>query len=374
MLQLARVELKWTDFDGVLKILPRRGAKPPVEASPGFATESMTAITWFGVRTGFDARRFVAKGRLLRADGWKQEFEKLSGVAILYATKVLSYYLRLHFDDVFAASKPLVIFETGGSGDADIDDWVATNEGIVIASARAALKNWFGVDTEDKIPHDMFGRYWQIKLLLEALPNNAFPQGSPLARARALVVTLGEVGALYWERTNPEWQWCFAKSFEEHSKQGFADAVTLPLEEIRDALGCGDCSRAGFVASMACSLGFRPPDQDLPPQSLSLAVASLNWFGIQKLRYFGMDRYIKFLAREADGFWEKWRASPSGTQKQFGTEPFETLDTRPALEKKTGQLDVTLGGWLAKFDPEKPAEIQKLSNKWSSTRRESRPI
>jgi len=44
------------------------------------------------------------------------------------------------------------------------------------------------------------------------------------------------------------------------------------------------------------------------------------------------------------------------------------------LEKKTGQLDVTLGGWLAKFDPEKPAEIQKLSNKWSSTRRESRPI
>ncbi|MBZ5658825.1 MAG: hypothetical protein LAO08_00315 [Acidobacteriia bacterium] len=392
-------ERQWIDFDGVLEVIPQSGGSMPTEASPGVATESFTCVTWFGFRTGFDSRRFGEKGSRLPREDWGAKFKEIQNVPILYVTKVLSHELMAYFDKQSPSStKPLMVLETGGGGEPDIEKWVAQHYGIVIASAKTALR-WFNTTSPDA--GDEFGRYVQMTRLLKALleeinkekdkENPEFVSKNSLTGARALVVTLGELGALSWEQKNSKWLgpfWTFPTSFEQHANEPepFEKGTSLPLHEVRDALGCGDCARAGFVASLARSLDFKPLQGDLPQHSVSLALASLNWFGIQKIRHFGMDRYLdslrkNVLRKDADNFWKLWEAAAAGLDRstdlrrqiQLGPGNFEQFETRDAAKEIDNEG--LLGKWMKRFDPEKTetrdenrGRIKQLAQRWAEER------
>lgn len=379
---LKRLEsLNWAFFDGVIEILPVSSASGSTEASPGSATESYTCVSWFGARTGFDSFRFLHQSRLPQAK-WNLHFERIESVPIVYVTKSMHLNLRQFFDaKTTLKNPPLMILETGGGGDGELEKWVSDRQGIVVASAKTALR-WF--NQKASIKGDEFGRYVQMATILKCLPGilTQFPPPQ-FARARGLVLTLGELGSVAWENLPVGWsrpQWVLSRSFENcaNTSEPFSGGVTLPLLEIRDALGCGDCARAGFVASMAASLKFSYVSGPLPAGSLLLASAALNWFGIQKVRHFGMDTYREFLKRTARNFWLNWEsASPpataisSGTREfRLGPEEFERFVVYDALDANDN-LHPLLSVWLDRFDPDIKSNedwIRAESQKWSQIR------
>lgn len=242
--------MKWTDFDGILQVLPQSKSVPPTEASPGCATESYMCVTWLGVRTGFDSFRFERRSRCT-PDQWQQEFSKIRNVAILYLTKVLSDEIMSYFRDLDQISSlPLIVFETGGGGAADVENWVASMRGVLIASAKTALR-W--IDKHTEIPGNEFGRYVQLARLLDHLQEvNEVVIKAPLAPARAIVVTLGELGALWWYpldyQSGPFWT--FPISLEHHANE----KVCLKEAQVCPSLKFGTLWVAGLCASRFCSL------------------------------------------------------------------------------------------------------------------------
>ena len=193
---------KWTDFDGVLQVLPQHDQKPPTEASPGCATESYTCVSWFGVRTGFDSLRFESESRCPDEE-WDREFKKIRHAPILYITKALSRQLTRYLDDNSGSAMPLLVLETGGSGNLGLERWVAERTGIILASAKTALR-W--IDQHEGIPANEFGRYIQMARFLNNLPLvSEFVRQGALAIAKAVVVTLGELGAISWGRGSSGW-------------------------------------------------------------------------------------------------------------------------------------------------------------------------
>jgi SIR2-like domain len=351
-------DLKWTNFDGVIKVLPR---EKQTECSPGCATESFTAFTWFGARTILDSRRFRQGRERAKLNHAMESIQKLP---ILYMTKSYSHAFMRQCGGLRPI--PLIVLETGTDGDPATEEWVARRGGVIVGSALTALRWIKGRKT--KIPANEHGRYIQLAHLLKVLPdtqqkpgNPRFIQESGLNAARAIVVTLGELGSLAWIRKKSRWSkalWTYPRSLRTNAAKQFSIGTTLPLSEIRDALGCGDCARAGFTASLARSLKFGMLKGDLPRASFGMAIASLNWFGIQKIRYFGMDRYAKFLQGVSPGFWRAWQAAAknlssirrAGGSVRLGGESFEVYDTGDAVEEitTTGGL---LNAWLKRFDP-----------------------
>ena len=57
------------------------------------------------------------------------------------------------------SSMPLTVFETGGEGAADVENWVGGKHGVLITSAKTVLR-WISED--GKISGDEFGRYEQL--------------------------------------------------------------------------------------------------------------------------------------------------------------------------------------------------------------------
>lgn len=314
------VQTEWIDFDGVEQILPdvpdedKQVLKDKgTNTAPGLATETMTTTTWFGNRTGFDCyRQFEVRGKSFK----KTLKSKIACVPIVYATPPYFKEFKETIDNDSNLC-PFIIFETGGVGKMEDQEWIADKEGIILSSAIAAGK-WFAAKEKKgneavatgkewvkscNFPKDETGRFHQYYHFLKELKNQPIPtaltQGA-LQNARALVVTLGELGAIYWNRGSTSWSdpwWCITYEFINNSNNTSEEMRVLPLEEVRDGLGCGDSARAGFVAAVACLTNFQGvrKGKTLPKRSIDMAVAWLNWFGLQKLRHFGLENYLKFL-------------------------------------------------------------------------------
>jgi hypothetical protein len=119
-------------------------------------------------------------------------------------------------------------------------------------------------------------------------------------------------------------------------------------------------------------MSFVRPTDSLSQATLILAMASLNWFGIQKIRYFGMDSYVKFLRHHASTFWESWNVANESLRSiqthllptiTLGREPFEVFHTRLALSV-SNDLDDLLKKWLERFQPGEVSEMDNDNRKW----------
>lgn len=314
---LSRTE--WIDFSGVKQILPTKNS----EASPSVASENYFCTTWFGLRTGFDSRRFEKEPRE------EADFSILNESPILYATKTFKNHVMKAVPGM--RRKPLIVFETGTGGDWKTERWVAENRGIILASVQTANR-WLKVKRGRSVA-DEYGRYRELKEFWNnILKAKEFPNPD-LKNSRALVVTLGELGSVYWYQQSKQWfgpRWCVSKSYDANGEFSI-----LPFTEIRDGLGCGDCARAGFVYSLARSIGFDwlSPREDLQPSTIHLAVSYLNWFGLQKVRYFGLPRFIEFLRESAFKIYKHWAIAADQTARRhvlpnriyLGKEDFETM-------------------------------------------------
>jgi sugar/nucleoside kinase (ribokinase family) len=328
----------WIDSDGVTSLLAHEGA-----TAPGVATETFVSMGWNGLRTILDAKRYF------EARSGLSDLEIAKGVnrPIVYVTKAMWEQIRDALQSTKESVRPILVLETGSAGHMEAEAWVAENDGVILASAMSFL-NWLEAKDlpveegsqaarewheQNPAPADETGRYWQYFQLLERLRGTPIPKciGTPdkpgqLYRARVIVVTVGEVGAVYWTRTDGGWKgpwWCVTESF-------LSDFRALPDSEVRDALGCGDCARAGFVASLAASIDYRHYGRGpLPDRWTHQAVVALNWFGTQKLRFFGIERYLKHLrlsaltgvSRLAD---PNLSVTP-GDKVRLGDEPWETM-------------------------------------------------
>lgn len=221
---------------------------------------------------------------------------------------------------------------------------------------------------------DETGRYHQYARFLEKLVDShsgleVFTDQWGLYGARALVVTLGELGSIYWKHESNAWSaplWCIGSRFSEKSKDGEGRRV-LPLSEVRDGLGCGDCARAGFVAAIACLTNFSPvaKDEELSSNSVDAAVAWLNWFGLQKLRHFGLEEYLEFLKGQKTILQKALKVSPKIEDKKLklGTEgDYQDMNVEPALK------DGNLHEWLVGYLKTPTVQIKELENKWRSAR------
>ena len=134
--------------------------------------------------------------------------------------------------------------------------------------------------------------------------------------------------------------------------------------------------------SLARSLGFTLPSGDLRREDVALAVCSLCWFGIQKIRYFGMERFAKFLQNKSnrESFWQFWenaRRTDTSKPTKLGTNDFEVFETRTALIPD-GSLDDLMQKWLCRFRPDKKDgkphknnrdRIREMAVRWKNARK-----
>lgn len=278
---------KWIDFSDIARVSPKN---PAAETAKGFATEMLTTTTWMGYRTGFDSQRPSLTGSL--------KAEIPTSVTVAYVTP--AYWEGLQKALGESGDDPLLVMETGSRGDQLAEQWVAGRNGIILGSVGAFLPK------PDSPPHAdepaEKARFHQFQAFLGCLRTSHVPDilKTRLHGARAYITTLGEYGCVLWERCGDEWKdpmWCIPSSFigEDGAYKG------LKLGEQRDGLGCGDCGRAGFVAALTSLLEFRRPDSgiDLTPGIVRTATAWLNWFGLQKVRHFGLEPYLVFLRRKS---------------------------------------------------------------------------
>lgn len=335
-----------------LQTLPSPGKEPP-EPTDKLAslpdsvpvTENATIITWFGLRTILDShRRFDTEPLRFSADysvnGATPVHCFKLGAPIVYATKVAWRAIRDEFDtNLPEGYRPVVVYDTGGRGLAPAECWVAEREGIIVSSAYAALE-WYkvaspvlvgGADIEQRAegivdaqnrwraseaqreePKDDRGRLWQIGSLIECVRKKPMPAflelGAALHSLRAFVVTIGEMGSIYWYRGPKAWlkpRWVRAKA-DESLLTPIADAGDVEIDEllkrrlqhyseVRSGLECGDVARAGLTASLLASMGDALNPHALTPEALEWGIGWANWFGQQKLKYFALDDYLHFV-------------------------------------------------------------------------------
>jgi hypothetical protein len=198
---------EWIDFSIVTTFQKTRRqlADEPLDLSIP-ATENATIVTWNGLRTILDSlRRFDKGGEGVNVDG-----AAIADAPIVYMTKPgwRSVERVLKTENV----ETLLIHETGGRSDPEIERSVAARKGIIISSALSAVC-WLGSGSSDmdrqnewlaKVkppePRDDRGRLWQMRKLLEEVercdgfPPSLRPDGE-LHDLRAYVVTAGELGA-----------------------------------------------------------------------------------------------------------------------------------------------------------------------------------
>jgi sugar/nucleoside kinase (ribokinase family) len=304
------VDYEWVSLNQRLT-RPKALADVPAEVS---ATEHSTVATWFGLRTILDSPRDIHD-----TSGDPTKFDSVAsgrcfklGSPVVYATKVDWQAVRdaLDIDKV----RPLIVYDTGGRGNKDAETWVSEREGIVIASIYSALEWCFssGIGTwEDengpceferwrraREPKDDRGRLFQIHELLvrlrEVTDGPAFLQPSRLGKLRAYIVTLGELGCIYWVRNGETWQepgWSYVKRCLDPSREAEND------KEARDGLGCGDVARAGFVASALATMDYSDDLSKLTEPAIKWAIGWANWFGYQKLRYFSLRDFLDYVRR-----------------------------------------------------------------------------
>ena len=342
-------KLKWVDFEWVME---NQLIQQPHNNLP--LTENATIITWFGLRTLLDqGRQFsgnlrlpekqqqqnntvlsngllnpISDRSLERRYGW-------SDVPILYLTKVMHKEV---IENIWRSNQekewPLIIYDTGGRGMVSAELSVANHNGIIIASAYSALEwlnckplsggcegmteaelidslernqtQWRAGNTE---PSDSRGRVWQSYVLLSALKdlNGNVPwflkDEQPLFHLRAYVITLGELGCVYWVRDG-DWKngrWCrLSESMRVGKKRRNVTEEELKQQmekykQVVSALECGDVARAGFAASLLASMAWQRNEPSA--SQIEYAVGWANWFGAMKLRYFAIDDYCAFLSR-----------------------------------------------------------------------------
>jgi sugar/nucleoside kinase (ribokinase family) len=311
---------KWVDFSGVTQV----ANGPEKKSSDVMSTENATAATWFGIRTILD---LFPQSELHCSD------KPLSYDAqVLYVTKRGWENVRKVLDARRAGGDrydPLIVFETGGRGGAfPAESWVAQRKGIVLASAESAL-GWFGAaeegapvatdghweerakvarekwkgwsDTSGAMVKDDRGRVFQNAKVLKTLRD--VPRPDFLCDKNGLLnglilygITLGDLGIIFWTKSEGgDWlgpRWCFSAELSIPRKGG---PRALDDAEMRNGLGCGDVSRAGFCAALLLD------DLDCdsrPSVSMALAdaaVAWAHWFGTSKIRFFSLTEYVDWL-------------------------------------------------------------------------------
>lgn len=337
--QLQRAD--WIDFSGV-KQLPKGeafGWQTP-------ATENATVATWFGVRTILDAvdsrktENFAVDRALLDLDP-----------SVLYVTK-RGWEKVKQFLESKSSYQPLIVFETGGIGKIQAEAWVASREGIVIASAVAALgwmndevnlaarsdagegkviqeawERWFENRRKTEVKDDR-GRLFQAKEVLEKLQPGQTPGflDGILRGLRLYGITLGDLGVIYWVKSNDNiWigpKWCT-------STKVLAGEDPIPDRDVRNGIACGDASRAGFVAALLLQSPNSPRATVRSAAHLEFALAWANWFGACKLQFFSLNDYIAFLRRKATSICDAVRKSeypPLGESGDIHDLIFRTQD------------------------------------------------
>jgi hypothetical protein len=122
---------------------------------------------------------------------------------------------------------------------------------------------------------------------------------SQLGGLSAYIVTLGEMGCIYWIKTHsgqwqgPRWS-CQAGSPSRLSQ----DEMLVQYADLRNGLGCGDVARAGFTASLLASMNFGQP-RTIKPEWIEWAIGWANWFGTQKVKFFSLEDYLEFIKEQA---------------------------------------------------------------------------
>jgi hypothetical protein len=333
-------ETRFLDYHWVLG---SQGDPRPENLAKGVpATENATIVTWFGLRTIVDSyRNFDAPmPTTSKVEGFDRSCFEL-GAPLYYVSKVGWGEIEPKVAALRAkGEKPIIVYDSGGRGAPEREVGIAEAQGVIIASARAALE-WLNLSTprpttapvasdfqalrsESNAWSDTYralyeakddrGRLKQVHQFLTDLRTKGGPIPPCLTGwlrgARMFVVTLGDQGSVHWFRSD-DGQW---------KKPRWTRAENpVPLRDIRSGLECGDVSRAGFVASLLASTGFDRKTAP-PAEAYDWAAAWLNWFGWHKLRFFALDPYLDFL--------RKWNWSSSDLRYPGGGIPSK-LDLHP---------------------------------------------
>ncbi|MBI5952740.1 MAG: hypothetical protein HY865_13875 [Chloroflexi bacterium] len=157
--------------------------------------------------------------------------------------------------------------------------------------------NWDTVNNEySKIePTDETGRYKQMALLLRKLNEVQFdltktPAGGLMGKVDALGCTLGPLGCLWWGQDKSKPIWTHVVPVSKPNSNDISGQC-LPLSEIRNALGCGDISRGGYIASIVVQgsgLGDFPIDQ-------RRGFEAMVWAGTCRIMFWDIREFGKWL-------------------------------------------------------------------------------
>jgi hypothetical protein len=339
---------KWVDFSGVTQVANNPGKKE----SEVMSTENATAATWFGIRTILDLfpqSEFHCSDKPLSYDA-----------PLLYVTKRGWEKVR----DALLVSPdgydPLIIFETGGRGGAILaESWVAQQKGIILASAESAL-GWFGAaghgapvaadgprekrvgatrekwkewsDSFGANVKDDRGRVFQNAEVLKTLRDT--PRPDFLCGKNGLLndlifygITLGDLGIIFWRKSETgRWfgpRWCFSADL---SKRRDGGPRALDDAEMRNGLGCGDVSRAGFCAALLLGNLKYGPSRPLNMALTDAAVAWAHWFGTSKIRFFSLTDYVAWL-KDRERPIQLVKDIQDSVQKEFADRQEFTLTT-----------------------------------------------
>jgi|HubBroStandDraft_5_1064220.scaffolds.fasta_scaffold04561_4 sugar/nucleoside kinase (ribokinase family) len=275
------------------------------------ATDSLTVVTWYGLRSIFESEREIWNLQYFDSPfDQKRIDDAISQAHLIYLTKV--GYNNWKGRDF---GSRLILFDTGGGACPDQTRKVGEKGGIVVASALAAVgeelfddlanwnatsKFWLDPDKPPKedirgqnhsfsetmrkwkaftLPNNDTGRAHQTWWFLKVLERQKLMPGylaKYFSRSPAFAVTLGEFGIIYWVNRESDWigpwrVWCDEQ----------------PLQEIRNGLACGDCTRAGTCAALIARASGRPPVID----DFHAAFAFGAWCGTTKLRFFSLEAY-----------------------------------------------------------------------------------
>jgi hypothetical protein len=163
---------------------------------------------------------------------------------------------------------------------------------------------WHGYWRQFCEPRDDRGRLRQVKAVLDLILH--LKERTPpflehaLCGLKLYAVTLGELGIVYWVKDGSRWdgpRW-------SRCRDAKAQTSGENYDELRNGAECGDVARAGFVASLLIGADFSEQiNKRVSADDFKRALGWANWFGAQKIRFFSLDDYLKFI-RELKVDWE----------------------------------------------------------------------
>jgi len=107
-----------------------------------------------GLRTIIDSRARVSKSLVFRTGKARPRTCFLGlGANVFVHIEGPMELSKTGADVLKASDRPLIVYDSGGAGEYLAEEWVAENEGIIIASALAALA-WFEVEGKGKKERD----------------------------------------------------------------------------------------------------------------------------------------------------------------------------------------------------------------------------